>query len=575
MTTRERTSSEPSPKGSGSSGSALDPADVIRAISELWRESVPLAPEVKGLTLPSSATAGRNEAATLTDVVLSEGLGFVPNLSSAPEDFGLREQARKPADSVPYYVTLGPTMPQGSGVGTDGVGTDGVGTDGVVRASTMASNGPRVHIPSAPWETTLTPQIRAFETSGLGRPMSLPSVRSDFPILAERVDGRPLVWLDNAATTQKPRAVIERLKEYYSHENSNIHRAAHALAARATDAYEKARGTVARFINAGSPENVVFVRGATEAINLVAQTWGRKYIQEGDEILISWLEHHSNIVPWQHLAKERGARLVVAPVDDHGQVILREYERLLGPKTKLVSITQVSNALGTVLPVAEMTALAHRYGARVLVDGAQSISHMPVDVRALGADFFAISGHKVFGPTGIGVLYGRPDVLESMPPWQAGGNMIADVTFERTSYMPPPSRFEAGTGNIADAIGLGAALEYLEGLGMAKVAAFERELMTYATEQLLRIPGLKIIGTAAEKAGVISFVLANRSVADVGSALSSAGIAVRAGHHCAQPALRRFGLEATVRPSFALYNDCDDIDALVSVVSDVARSAAH
>jgi cysteine desulfurase/selenocysteine lyase len=561
MTTREWTSDGPAPNGSEATGNALDPANIIRAISEFWREAVPMAPEATGTSLvPTNVTA-------LTLPATSPGSATLANpgfASSTLEDFGIRGPARDAADATPYYVGLGPTLRRDENAPFHG-------TNRASESGFPVTNSP----PGYAEKFVATSPTRTFITRGLDKSGPLLAARSDFPILSERIHGRPLIWLDNAATTQKPRSVIERLTEYYSHENSNIHRAAHTLAARATDAYENARSTVARFINASSPENIVFVRGATEAINLVAQAWGRKYIGEGDEILISWLEHHSNIVPWQHLAAERGARLVVVPVDDRGQVILSEYERLLGPKTKLVSLTQVSNALGTVLPVGEMTALAHRYGARVLVDGAQSISHMPVDVRALGVDFFTISGHKVFGPTGIGVLYGRPDALESMPPWQAGGNMIADVTFERTSYMPPPARFEAGTGNIADAIGLGAALEYLEGLGMANVAAYERELMGYATDQLSRIPGLRIIGTAAEKAGVISFVLANRSVPDVGSALASAGIAVRAGHHCAQPALRRFGLEATVRLSFALYNDCDDIDALVSVVGDVARTSSR
>jgi cysteine desulfurase / selenocysteine lyase len=403
-------------------------------------------------------------------------------------------------------------------------------------------------------------------------PGTIATARRDFPILNELVNGTRLVWLDNAATTQKPQSVIDRLRYFYEHENSNIHRAAHTLAARSTDAYEGARSIISRFINAGSADNIVFVRGATEAINLVAQAWGRKYVKSGDEIVITWLEHHSNIVPWQLLAAETGAKLLVVPVDSRGQVSLRDYERLLGPRTKLVALTHVSNALGTVVPVEEMAASAHRYGAKVLVDGAQSISHMPVDVRRMDADFFALSGHKVFAPTGIGVLYGKPEVLDSMPPWQGGGNMIADVTFERTVYMPPPMRFEAGTGNIADAIGLGAAFEYLERIGMANVAAHERELIEYTTSGLLQIPGVRIIGTAAEKAGVVSFVLANRSVPEIGAALAAAGVAVRAGHHCAQPALRRFGLEATVRPSFALYNNHDDIDALLAVLKNLAQS---
>ncbi len=392
------------------------------------------------------------------------------------------------------------------------------------------------------------------------------AVKPDFPILRERVHGRPLVWLDNAATTQKPQAVIDRISYFYEHENSNVHRAAHTLAARATDAYEAARDKVRRFLNAPSPKNIVFVRGATEAINLVAQAWGRRNVQPGDEIVITWLEHHANIVPWQQLASERKARLRVAPVDSHGQVILEEYEKLLGPRTRIVSFTQVSNALGTVVPAREMVAMAHRHGAKVLVDGAQAVSHMPVDVQALDPDFYVFSGHKVFAPTGIGALYGRSDVLETMPPWQGGGNMIADVTFEKTTYQSAPGRFEAGTGSIADAVGLGAALDYLTALGLESIERYEHELRLYAEEQLACVPGLTMIGTAPEKAGVLSFVLDGFRTEDVGGALDQEGIAVRSGHHCAQPILRRFGLEATVRASLAPYNTRDDIDALVAAL---------
>ncbi len=390
------------------------------------------------------------------------------------------------------------------------------------------------------------------------------SVRRDFPILRERVNGRPLIWLDNAATTQKPQSVIDRISYFYEHENSNIHRAAHELAARATDAYEDARNKVAHFLNASSAKEIIFVRGATEAINLVAQSWGRRHIGEGDEIVISWIEHHANIVPWQMLCAEKGARLRVAPVDNDGQIILEEYEKLLNPRTRLVSITQVSNALGTITPAQQMVQMAHRYGARVLVDGAQAVSHMPIDVQSLGCDFYVFSGHKVFGPTGIGVLYGTPDVLADTPPWQGGGNMIVDVTLEKTIYQAPPSRFEAGTGNIADAVGLGAAIDYLDQIGMERIARYEHELLVYATQQLLTIPGLRLIGTAKEKAGVLSFVLDGFRTEEVGAALNREGIAVRSGHHCAQPTLRRFGVETTVRPSLALYNSCEDIDALIA-----------
>jgi cysteine desulfurase/selenocysteine lyase len=405
-----------------------------------------------------------------------------------------------------------------------------------------------------------------------GRRAFIPEVfRRDFPILDQEVNGRPLIWLDNAATTQKPRAVIDRIAHFYTHENSNVHRAAHTLAARSTEAFEQAREKVRRFINAPSVKNIIFVRGTTEGINLVSQAWGRRNVGPGDEVVITHLEHHSNIVPWQLLCAEKGAVLRVAPVDDHGDVILDQYEKLLNPRTRIVSFTQVSNALGTVTPVREMVAMAHRHGARVVVDGAQSICHMPVDVQALDADFFVFSGHKMFGPTGIGVVYGKSDELEVMPPWQGGGSMIDDVTFEKTTYMPPPERFEAGTSNIADAVGLGAAIDYLETIGMSNIAAYEHELLGYAIEKLLGVPGVKIVGRPKERAGAISFLLGDRPTQKVGKALDMEGIAVRAGHHCAQPILRRFGVESTIRPSFALYNTTDDVDALIEALFRIAQ----
>ena len=391
-------------------------------------------------------------------------------------------------------------------------------------------------------------------------------IRRDFPILQEKINGYDLIWLDNAATTQKPQAVIDRLNYFYSHENSNIHRAAHELAARSTDAYENARESVRRFLNAPSVSEIVFVRGATEAINLIAQSWGRQNVKKGDEILITWLEHHANIVPWQMLCAETGATLKVVPVNDLGQIVLDEYERLLSPRTRLVSFAQVSNALGTITPLNEMVESAHRYGAKVLVDGAQAVSHMQVDVQNYDCDFYVFSGHKVFAPTGVGVLYGKSEILESMRPWQGGGNMIKDVTFEKTQYQPSPWRFEAGTGNIADAIGLGAAIEYIEKIGMVNIQRHENELLQYATEGFKAIPGLHLIGTSPEKAGVLSFVLDGFRTEEVSSALNQQGIAVRAGHHCAQPILRRFGLESTVRPSLALYNTCAEIDALIAAI---------
>jgi cysteine desulfurase/selenocysteine lyase len=401
------------------------------------------------------------------------------------------------------------------------------------------------------------------------------TVKRDFPILRERVHGRPLVWLDNAATTQKPTAVIDRVSYFYEHENSNVHRAAHTLAARATDAYDSARDKVRRFLGAPSPKNIVFVRGTTEAINLVAKSWGRRHVGAGDEIVISWLEHHANIVPWQQLATETGARLRVAPVDDRGQVRLDEFERLLGPRTRLVSVSQVSNALGTIVPVQDIVAMSHRHGARVLVDGAQAVSHMAVDVQALDCDFYCFSGHKIFGPTGIGALYGKAEALEEMPAWQGGGNMISDVTFEKTTFHPPPMRFEAGTGNIADAVGLGAALDYVTELGLPNIGRHEHDLLEYGTTELGRVPGLRIIGTAAEKAGVLSFVIDGLRTEDIGHALDQEGIAVRAGHHCAQPILRRFGLESTVRASLAPYNTCEDLDALVDALIRLRAGATH
>jgi len=414
------------------------------------------------------------------------------------------------------------------------------------------------------------PAVPTTATTG-DQPLDVAAVRQDFPILSETVNGRPLVWFDNAATTQKPKAVIDRISYFYEHENSNIHRAAHELAARATDAYEDARETTRKFINAPRADDVIFVRGTTEAINLVAQSWGAKHLGEGDEIVITHLEHHANIVPWQLISQRTGAVIRVAPVDDRGNLLLDELERLVGPRTKIVAATHVSNALGTVTPAKEIVEIGHRYGARVLIDGAQSIPHMPIDVVDLGADFFVFSGHKIVGPTGIGVLYGTEDALADTPPWQGGGNMIADVTLERALYQGPPNKFEAGTGNIADAVGLGTALRYVADLGIERIAAYEHFLLEYATPRLAAIPGVRIIGTADEKASVLSFVLDGHEPLEVGKALNAEGIAVRAGHHCAQPILRRFGVEQTVRPSFAFYNTTDEIDAFIDVVDRLAR----
>ncbi|MDR2700813.1 MAG: cysteine desulfurase [Spirochaetaceae bacterium] len=396
-------------------------------------------------------------------------------------------------------------------------------------------------------------------------------IRQDFPLLNEKVSGgKPLVWLDNGATTQKPNAVIDRISYFYRHENSNVHRGAHELAARSTDAYEAARETTAKFLGAPSKDNIVFVRGTTEGINLAAFSFVKPLLSVGDEIILTHLEHHANIVPWQMIAQETGALLKVAPVDDTGQIILSKYAELFSRRTKFVSVTHVSNALGTITPVWEMVQIAHAHGVRILVDGAQSVAHTPINVSALDADFFVFSGHKIFGPTGIGALYGKTDALEEAQPYQGGGNMIKDVTFERTVYNDPPVKFEAGTGNIADAVGLGAALDYVSSIGIANISEYEHQLLNYATHELTRINGLRLIGTAAEKASVLSFVLDGAGVEQVGRHLASRGIAVRAGHHCAQPILCRFGLEATVRPTITFYNTAEEIDKLVCAVRELA-----
>lgn len=405
-------------------------------------------------------------------------------------------------------------------------------------------------------------------------PFDVNKIKNDFPILQTKVNGKEIVWLDNAATTQKPKLVIDRINYFYENENSNIHRAAHELAARATDAYEAARTKVQHFLNARSVNEIVFVRGTTEAINLVASSWGEQYLNPGDEIIVSHLEHHANIVPWQLLAKKKGLSIKVIPVDDDGQILLDEYAKLLNSKTKLVSFTQVSNALGTITPAKTIVEMAHRAGAKALVDGAQSVSHMRTDVQALDADFFVFSGHKVFGPTGIGVLYGKEEILNKMQPYQGGGNMIKDVTFEHTEFHQAPSRFEAGTGNIADAVGLGAAIDYVSKIGMELIGLYEHALLEYGMASLKTVPGIRLIGTAHEKASVMSFTLKGFTNDEVGQALNKEGIAVRTGHHCAQPILRRFGVESTVRPSLAFYNTCADVDRLVSVLHRLVKGKA-
>jgi len=546
----------------------------------------PPAPTAAGfdvLAIPESVGAGSPPTFGTPGVLGLPALrpvpGFAPPAPSAAvpgERAGIRAADRRSA--APNPLTPGLFPHQLDFAGLPDLGRVGEPW-GPALPHTGAQPDPPVAVPSAREGFYFVREPDRFAAPDLGvvppgahLVFDVQTIRKDFPILGETVNGRPLVWLDNAATTQKPQVVIDRLAYFYAHENSNIHRGAHELASRATDAYEEARGTVRRFIGASQDSEIVFVRGTTEAINLVAQSWGRTHLGEGDEILITHLEHHANIVPWQMLAQQSGAVIKVAPVDDRGNLLLEGFTALLGPRTKLVAATHVSNALGTVTPVKEIIELAHRAGARVLIDGAQSVPHIPIDVRALGADFFVFSGHKIFGPTGIGVLYGTLEVLEEMPPWQGGGNMIADVTLERSIYQGPPNKFEAGTGNIADAVGLGEALRYVERVGIDRIAAYEHTLLEYATPRLAEIPGLRLVGTADHKASVLSFVLAGHDEIAVGKALNQEGIAVRAGHHCAQPILRRLGLEQTVRPSLAFYNTAQEVDVLVDAVRRIAVS---
>ena len=393
--------------------------------------------------------------------------------------------------------------------------------------------------------------------------------RDNFPVLNQRVHDKPLVYLDNAATTQKPQMVLDAMNQFYQADNSNIHRGVHELSERSTLHYEQARVKIQKFLNAADWREIIFCRGATEGINLVAYTYGRRHIEAGDEIVISAMEHHSNIVPWQILCEEKKAILRIAPINQRGELLLDEFEKLLGPRTRLVSIVHVSNALGTVNPIAEIVRISHAHGVPVFVDGAQAVAHLKVDVQALDCDFYALSGHKMFGPTGIGVLYGKAALLDKMPPYQGGGDMIRNVTFAKTTYNELPYKFEAGTPNIAGTIGLGAAVDYLNGIGLDRVAAYEHDLLDYGTQQLERIPGLRIIGTAREKASVLSFVLEGVHPHDVGTILDREGVAVRTGNHCAQPVLEWFGVPATTRASIAFYNTRQDIDALVAGIAKV------
>jgi cysteine desulfurase/selenocysteine lyase len=399
--------------------------------------------------------------------------------------------------------------------------------------------------------------------------LDVESIRRDFPILQRKVHGKPLIWLDSAATAQKPKVVIQRISSFYEHENANTHSGIHTLAKEASTAYEGARANVACFLGAASPQEIVFVRGTTEGINLLASIFSDTILQPGNEIVLTQAEHHANIVPWQFAAKKTGAVIRVAPVDDNGDIILAEYASLLGPRTRIVSFTHISNVLGTVMPIHEMTMMAKRHGAIVVIDGAQGIPHRGVNVQAIGCDFYVFSGHKLFGPTGIGALYGRKELWEQMPPWQGGGGMIRHVAFEKSTFASPPNRFEAGTGSLAAAVGLGAAIDYLNGIGLDAIEQYETRLLDHALEGLRSVNGLRLIGMPKDKGGVISFVMDGIPDPEVAKMLDAEGIAVRAGFHCAQPILARFGLESSVRPSFAFYNSNAEVDALVETLREI------
>ena len=436
-------------------------------------------------------------------------------------------------------------------------------------ANAPAQNGPVAYGTIAAGTHAVVDGTEASATNAAAPAFDVWKVRADFPILRRQVHGKPLVYLDNAATTQKPRAVIDRLTKYYEEENANIHRGVHFLSEYATQQHDEARRIVQKFLNAARPEEIIFVRGATEGINLVAQTFGRVRVGAGDEVLIPAMEHHSHIGPWQILCQEKGAKLRVAPIDDRGELLLDAYESLLGPQTKIIAVAHVSNALGSVTPLRRMIEMAHARHIPVLVDGAQAVSHRKVDVQALDADFYAFSGHKIYGPTGTGVLYGKFDLLDAMPPYQGGGDMISSVTYEKTTYNKVPYKFEAGTPDIAGPIALGAALTYVNNLGIENIAAHERELLEYATRKVSEIPDVQLIGTAKEKAGVLSFVIDSVHPHDVGTILDQEGIAIRTGHHCSQPVMKRFNIPATARASFAFYNTKEEIDALVEGIKKV------
>jgi len=558
---------------------AVAPLTTEQAHSELVKQLIAGAfSKFAGVKLPSPAAA--------------------PNLPFAPAV----ENNQIPSNVTPVHPGSQPAMPRlalpdGTPAGAHAPGSDDHYAFGEPRGNgsfqpqgnrpdTRTTNrSPLLGVPEA--EAPATPDYYFLQRGAATRsPTAFPSypkhsvpvpkfdiegVRRDFPALHQLVNGQPLIWLDNAATTHKPQVVIDATSEFYRRDNSNIHRAAHALAARSTELFEAGREKVRKFLGAADVKEIVFVRGTTEAINLVAQSYGRKNVGAGDEIIVSELEHHANIVPWQLLAEQVGATLRVIPINDRGELVLEEYVKLLGPRTKFVSVAHVSNALGTINPVEQIIALAHARGVPVLVDGAQSTPHLPVNVTALDADFYVFSGHKIFAPTGIGALYGKAPLLEAMPPWQGGGHMIKDVRFEKTIYQNAPEKFEAGTPDIAGVVGLGAAIDYLFKVGIPAIAAYEHALLEYGTHALAGVPGIRPIGTAANKASVLAFVIPGTSNESVARQLDKQGIAVRAGHHCAQPAIRHFGLESSVRPSLCFYNTREEIDRLASVLRSLKR----
>jgi cysteine desulfurase/selenocysteine lyase len=549
------------PASDANAGNPFDTALITRLVKEFYSESAPAEPAA-----PSGPSGSLGDFGGVTPSGSPPPVHPVihPPLKESPDAYAFGEPN---PDSWRLQGLKGEQLdPYPAGSEASGSSSDDSGLYFLQEAA------PAIVAASSPLDSGLPHFSLPFAKAGA--PLAgfdVEKVRRDFPALHQKVNGRDLIWFDNAATTHKPQSVIDATSLFYSRDNSNVNRAAHTLARRATDIYEGAREKVREFIGAGDAKEIIFLRGTTEAINLVAQTFGRQRIGAGDEILLTTMEHHANIVPWKMLSEQTGANIRVAPINDRGELLLDQFATLLSERTKIVAITHVSNALGTINPLEEVIALAHAYGIPVLVDGAQSTPHLPVNVQALDADFFAFSGHKIFGPTGIGVLYGKSEFLETIPPYQGGGSMIEDVTFSKITYAGIPQKFEAGTQDIAGVAGLGAAIDYLQGIGLPSIAAYEHEILEYATAELQSVPGIRQIGTAASKASVLTFVINGVDSEKAGTYLDEHGIAVRAGHHCAQPSLRRFGVETAVRPSFAFYNTREEIDVLIRALHQLPK----